>query len=521
MEHYQGQLLDSRYMVEEMIGQGGMGVVYRGRHLVVGRSVAIKFLSAEFSTQEEIVTRFYREAQTAAAIGHKNIIDILDVGISDRHEPYFVMEYLEGECLSALMQRTGPLQLSAALGILEPVLLAVAAAHSKGVIHRDLKPDNVFLVHDAVDNTITVKLIDFGISKFLNLDENDKLTRAGSALGTPCYMSPEQVSCSFEADHRSDIYSMGVLLFEMLTGDTPHTGTGNQETMIKILTEAPRNPSDINPDFPEAARPIIERAMAVNPIHRYQSATEMLADVRQLEAYADCQVKLSEIALGLLGKQCAVGDLGRTIGSDENSDVPAKVFSGLSEHYTPDGWTFPKSKFSRFPAGPKDRRFWGVIGGAILLMIIVFVVVIGRNQGDDEDIETLTLPIAASTSSGEQAVETATGGVHPSGHAERKEIRIEINGAPPRSTIYYDDVLVPSNKFYVPLGDKAAKLTVEAPGYAAFHTEVTPEDDLVVEVEMTPEDERGGNTSLTGGEGKRRGDYIRGRRQTEIVKDFE
>lgn len=518
MEQYQGQLLDSRYMVEEMIGKGGMGVVYRGRHLVVGRPVAIKFLSAEFSTQEEIVTRFYREAQTAAAIGHKNIVDILDVGISDRHEPYFVMEYLEGECLSALIQRTGPLDLSAAVGILEPVLLAVAAAHAKGIVHRDLKPDNVFLVHDAVDNTITVKLIDFGISKFLDMDENDKLTRAGSALGTPCYMSPEQVSCSFEVDHRSDIYSIGVLLFEMLTGDTPHTGTGNQETMIKILTEAPRNPSDVYPGFPEIARPIIERAMAVNPVHRYQTATEMLADVRRLEAYPESQAMLSEIALGVLGRQCAVGDLGRTIGSDENSDVPARVFSGLSEHYTPDGWTFPKSKFSRFPAGPKDRRFWGVIGGALVLTIIVIFIVTGRNQRSEENIEALTLPIAASSDADKKNTGMTFSENNLAGQGARKEIRIEINGAPPRSTIYYDDVLVPSNKFYAPLSDKASKLTVEAPGYLAFHTEVTPDDDLVVNVEMSF-DSAGKQTS-TGGEGKL-GGYLKGRRQTEIVKDFE
>ncbi len=512
MDSYQGQLLDSRYLVEELIGKGGMGVVYRGKHIVVGRDVAIKFLSSEFTTQEDVVTRFYREAQTAAAIGHKNIVDILDVGITERHEPYFVMEFLEGESLSSLMLRTGPLDLQVAVGILEPVLLAAAAAHAKGVVHRDLKPDNVFLVRDIVDDTVTIKLIDFGISKFLNMQESDKLTRAGSALGTPCYMSPEQVSCSFDVDYRSDIYSIGVLLFEMLTGDTPHTGSGHQELMIKILTEPPRNPSDIHPGFPEAARPIIEKAMAVNPIHRYQSATEMLAEIRSLDLYEESHLALSEVARGVKNRQHAVGDLGRTIDPYENTEVPAKVFSSLTENLTPSGWTFPRGRFSRFPAGPKDKLFWIIVGGAMLLVTVGFFAF--RGGDSQEVIEQATVPALIQPAEGDRSSGRRAAEDEGTVREARREVRVEIVGTPKRSTIFCNDVLVPSNKFYVPRGDSPVKLTVEAPGYRPFHREVIPSEDLTVEVTMTRQAGKPAATNVGA-------EYLKGRRQTEIAKDFE
>jgi serine/threonine protein kinase len=522
VQNYEGEVLDSRYLVEEMIGEGGMGVVYRGRHLVVGREVAIKFLSSEFSTQKDIVTRFYREAQTAAAIGHKNIIDILDVGITDRHEPYFVMEYLEGESLSSLLMRTEPVDLGAAAAILEQVLLAVSAAHGKGVVHRDLKPDNIFLVPDGVDDSITIKLIDFGISKFLNMAENDKLTRAGSALGTPCYMSPEQVSCSLEVDHRSDIYSIGVLFFEMLTKDTPHTGANHQEMMMKILTEAPRNPSDLYPGFPEAARPIIERAMASNTDDRYQSAAEMLKDVRRLNVLPEGYRTLAEYALGVVNKQCAVGDLGREIGDDENSEVPAKVFNELSEHYTPDMWTSSKNKFSSFAPRLGSRRFWMVV--AVAAVVLAAGILLIRGVGKDGSGETLKAQYVPITSSVQIEAPNQNGTTEKS--AVEKEVRIDIVDAPPRATILFDGVLVPSSKFFVPTGSQVVSLVVEAPGYTRFETEVVPDKDLTVVVEMSRvEKEKGKSTKKASSSSPKNvngnNGYIQGRRRTEILKTFE
>lgn len=517
VEDYREDVLDSRYLVEELIGKGGMGVVYKGRHVVVGREVAIKFLISEFATQEDIVTRFYREAQTAAAIGHKNIIDILDVGISERNEPYFVMEYLEGECLATLMSRTDSFSLGAACGILEPVLLAISAAHSKGIVHRDLKPENIFLVHDSVDDSITIKLIDFGISKFLHLSDNEKLTRAGSALGTPSYMSPEQVSCSPDIDHRSDIYSIGVLLYEMLTKETPYDSTNSQELMVKILTESPRNPSDLNPDFPEEARPILTKSMAIRPEDRYSDATEMLEDLRQLDVFSERHHLLSQCALGMENPQCAVGDLGRTIGEEENEGVPARVLTALSEP-PPATWP-PTNRFLQFVSLRKRRRQLLLAGGAILIVTIFLSMLNSlRTEENNETIETPT----DSASNGVNAIATDT---PPLQERPPKQVRIDISNLPPRATIVLDGVLVPSNKFYLPRGNESLSLTVDAPGYQTFETHFVPDKNLTITAKMPPSPTVKAKStkrvySKKSPSQKSKG-YIPGRRKTEIVKEFE
>ena len=499
VDRYQGHLLDSRYLVEELIGRGGMGVVYRGRHAVVGRPVAIKFLSAEFSKQSEVVTRFYREAQTAAAIGHKNIVDILDVGISPHNQPYFVMEYLEGESLAALIARRGPLSLSAACGILEPVLLAMSTAHAKGIVHRDLKPDNVFLVQDPADNSVLIKLIDFGISKFLHLKENDKLTRAGSALGTPVYMSPEQVSCSFEVDHRSDIYTIGVLFYEMLTGDTPHAAGGNQETMLRILTEAPRDPRAVNRDFPEAARPLIERSIAANPNHRYQTAAEMLLDLKCLEAFSTRHEALAEASLGRSGS-FAVGDLGRPVGDDENLDTPRRVWSAFAAQYTTTEHSSSAEKTSGI--GNKGKAILGASAAAVAAALLVFVFL----SVHQENLEPRNISAPAVL---EKSIAS------PVPEASR-EVRIEIIGAPSPSIITFDGVLVPSSSFYIPRSNRSTRLTVEAEGFLPFHSDLVPDKDVRVQVEM---DVRPDPISVQADRPSK--EYLKGRRQTEIAKDFE
>ena len=214
-KEYEGSVLNNKYRLIRLLGKGGMGAVYLGQHIIIGKSVAVKFLHAEFAAKKEVVKRFYREAQAAAAIGHDNIIDVLDVGISDTGEPYLVMEYLEGESLAALIQRKGVLDLSCACGIMEPVLQALFAAHSKGIVHRDLKPENIFLAHRP-GGVPKIKLIDFGISKVTQAGSGEKLTQTGSVMGTPAYMSPEQARGSSDLDHRADIYSTGVILYEML-----------------------------------------------------------------------------------------------------------------------------------------------------------------------------------------------------------------------------------------------------------------------------------------------------------------
>jgi serine/threonine-protein kinase len=238
-----GALLDGRYRIVRLLGEGGMGSVYLASHVGLGRDVAIKFLHADLASRDEMVGRFHREAQAAAAIRHKNIIEVFDVGMSPQGEPFLVMEYLEGESLAGLLKRAGPLNLGAACAVMEPTLQALQAAHRKGIIHRDLKPDNIFLAHQQGEPPV-VKIIDFGISKFTQCALDKWRTKTGSILGTPAYMSPEQARGSAGLDHRTDIYSMGTIFFEMLTGALPFAGNNFAEYLSAMLIEDPerRNP---------------------------------------------------------------------------------------------------------------------------------------------------------------------------------------------------------------------------------------------------------------------------------------
>ncbi len=503
MTDYLGSLVDDRYLVESILGQGGMGIVYQGTHAVVGRKVAIKFLSSEYSGNPEVVRRFFREAQSAAAIGHKNIIDILDVGISKFNDPYLVMEYLEGECLSSLLDRTGPVDQATACGVLEPVLLALAATHEKDIIHRDLKPDNIFLVKDPVDGSITVKLIDFGISKIRRAMENNHLTNVGAVLGTPLYMSPEQAS-GIEIDNRSDIYSMGVILFEMLTGSMPFEGANSQETMLNVISGTPKNPRDLNPNFPEVARPIIERAMQKRPEERYQSAQEMLQDLRKMPGFSVRNVLLNDWASGIIKDDCAIGDLGPRHTGHESGDLAARLFEEITSH-TPKDWTTrPTENLPR----RRPLAIWMIGISAVLLFGAALL--LWRISKDGAIPEQVVPPISSLTP-GIDEPPAAESDPSKSDAPKVLDVQIAVTGAPLGAHYYYGETPVPSNIFRVPTGSTPINLRVEAPGYRPFEQLVTPEKNVTVRVNMIPEK----------GAAPATGRFIKGRRSTEIAKDFE
>ena len=307
-----GALLDGRYRVVRLLGEGGMGAVYLASHVGLGRDVAIKFLHAEFVSREDIVGRFQREAQAAAAIRHKNIIEVFDVGMSPQGEPFLVMEYLEGESLAGLLKRVGPLNLGATCAVMEPALQALQAAHRKGIVHRDLKPDNIFLAYQEGEPPV-VKIIDFGISKFTQGEMDKWRTKTGAVMGTPAYMSPEQARGSAGLDHRTDRYSMGTILFEMLTGGLPYAGTNFAEYLSAMLVDEPRAPQSVCADFPFEAEPLVRKALAKNPDHRFQNAAEMLDALTTLPSRDAGQERLSLLASTLEVRGFAAGDLGQAL----------------------------------------------------------------------------------------------------------------------------------------------------------------------------------------------------------------
>ncbi len=263
-----GQVLDGRYVVKELIGEGGMGRVYLAQHVDIGRKVAVKILHPAYTRSPDVVARFRREARAASKIGHPNIVDVTDSGTTNDGSVYFVMEYLEGVELAAVIEREGAMDVARALGIGAQMCRALAAAHTAGIIHRDLKPENVFLVVRE-GTTDFVKILDFGIAKSAELEEQrkERLTHPGMAMGTPEYMAPEQAA-GRPADARSDVYAVAAILYEMLTGDPPYEGDNFMEILTKKATIEPVPPRKLRIDLPEAVERAVMKGLAREPTKR-------------------------------------------------------------------------------------------------------------------------------------------------------------------------------------------------------------------------------------------------------------
>jgi serine/threonine-protein kinase len=271
-----------RYTVEAELGSGGFGAVYRARHVVLGRPVALKVLHPSRASDVEVVQRFLREARAIAGLGSPNIVQVLDADVASDGRAFLAMELLEGEDLAHRLGR-GRMPKHEAMRIARDVLAALHVAHGQGVVHRDLKPGNVFLARQPSGETIA-KVLDFGISKVRTESPADELTRTGTILGTPQYMAPEQFKSSKDVDARADLYSVGVLLYEALAGRLPYGGTTLHAIIAAKLTETPPPIGQAAPDVPQAVADVVMRALANEPEHRYQSAAEMDAAIAAVEA---------------------------------------------------------------------------------------------------------------------------------------------------------------------------------------------------------------------------------------------
>jgi eukaryotic-like serine/threonine-protein kinase len=266
-----GTMLDDKYRVEELLAVGGMGAVYVGTHTKLRKRVAIKVLNPQLSTPP-MIERFHREAITASQIGHEGIAQVTDLGTSAQGEPFLVMELLEGESLAARLKATGALPIEVACELGCAILSPLGAAHRAGIIHRDLKPDNVFLVRQSRGEM--VKLLDFGISRATGLDGEFRLTTTGLVLGTPYYMSPEQARGDNVVAPQSDLYSLGVMLYEMLIGRVPISGDNYNQLMYRVMMSEYTPPRQLRPEIPEELERLIVHAMASDPAHRPGSAEE-------------------------------------------------------------------------------------------------------------------------------------------------------------------------------------------------------------------------------------------------------
>lgn len=301
-----GRSLNDTYRIEAALGEGGMGRIYRARHTRIQQKLfAIKVLRPELARNPSVQARFQREAETAACISHPNVIGVYDVGRTLDGWSYLVCEFLEGSDLAAHLEQTERLSTAQAVHIALQVCDALTAAHERNVVHRDLKPHNVFLLADAsgeIPAWPVIKVLDFGLSRFLDTTDT-QLTRTGVIMGTPAYMAPEQARAE-RGDHRVDIYGIGTILYATLTGKAPFKEETLHATVLAVMTEEPERPRAINPDIPEGLELVIQRAMAKDPKDRYASVAELRAALEPFDAQP------AQAGAAPPGSRAAVGPLG-------------------------------------------------------------------------------------------------------------------------------------------------------------------------------------------------------------------
>jgi serine/threonine protein kinase len=281
-------LIAGKYEVLRLIGRGGMGSVWEGRHVTLGTRVAIKFIDSEYAESKEARSRFDTEARAAAALQSKHAIQIYDHGVTDDQRPYMVMELLTGEPLDERIDRVGRISLPETARILAQVCRALQRAHEAGIIHRDLKPENIFLVRSPDDDDEVAKVLDFGIAKIKTLPGGGELglsssTKTGAVLGTPYYMAPEQARGLRSIDYRADLWSLGVIAYKCVSGVLPFEGESVGDLLVKICTAPPPVPSRTMPEMPLAFDVWFARTMERDPARRFVSAAE-LADALAIAA---------------------------------------------------------------------------------------------------------------------------------------------------------------------------------------------------------------------------------------------
>ncbi|TAK27468.1 MAG: serine/threonine protein kinase [Myxococcaceae bacterium] len=270
-----GDVIGGKYKLIDPLGEGGMGAVWIAENLSIrGAEVAVKVLHANFARDPDAVRRFRAEAEATVRIGHPSIVRVFDYGQSDDGSPYMVMERLHGESLADRLERDRSLPVAEAVEVVTAVLEALDAAHQREILHRDLKPENIFMAREG--DVVRPKILDFGVSKFLGDDaERVRMTRTGALIGTPAYMSPEQARGETAIDLRSDVWAMGVILYELLTGRLPYEAANYNAMMIRIATEGHLPLTEALPDIDPVLASIAERAMARTARERYATARQM------------------------------------------------------------------------------------------------------------------------------------------------------------------------------------------------------------------------------------------------------
>jgi serine/threonine-protein kinase len=369
--HLVGKVIADKYEVLKLLGEGGMGAVYLAKHTQVGKRFAIKLLHEQFAHNTEMVERFMREARAAGEVGHDNIIEVYDIGKEASGAVYMVMELLKGQALEDVVSQ-GPMPVPLSCYVMLQVLSALEAAHAQGIVHRDMKPDNVFLTTIAGQPNF-VKVLDFGIAKIKSGEGSHGLTQTGTMMGTPYFMSPEQARGSRDINHRTDLYACGVMFYQMLTGVLPFDAPNIPALLVKITSEDPVPAEQINPQIPVELAEAIRKAMARDPDVRFQNAGEF-ADV--IRPFAQQDVSFQHLAAAK-----------PAFDTDAGSTAPGQT--------TPMGWTASGE-------APAPARRTGVVVGIVLAVLVLLgggavaaLFGLGVLGGGEEQSGPATQPIVA------------------------------------------------------------------------------------------------------------------------------
>ena len=431
-----GQVLAGKYRVEDKIDEGGMGCVYRATHVLMEKVVAVKVLHPALAADDKIVQRFTREAKAASRISHPHAINVTDFGESENGIVYLVMEYLRGRTLKDVVRAGGPMTLERTVEIVRQVAGALEAAHNEGVVHRDLKSDNIML--EEATGGDWAKVLDFGIAKIQQTErsvhETDPgLTAPNLIIGTPQYMSPEQCSQASDIDARSDIYSFGVIIYEMLAGHVPFAGDSPTAIMMKHIQDAPPSILDEREDLPEEVGRVVTRALAKRPEDRFQKVSELslaLAAAAEQSPLTAAAAAAAVLDTERIGSPTSPNEPARTTIGPSEDDEATVVSAGHAPAVYTAATTTTDEELPPVVAPLPEPSFnpWRVAVPAIAVIAIVFAVFFAFQRrgvsGEQPPTDATPLqadpnsqpgqPIAPPTGQAERNLPVSTGGATPS-----------------------------------------------------------------------------------------------------------
>jgi serine/threonine-protein kinase len=406
-----GAMVAAKYRLDALIGEGGMGSVWSATHLGLGQAVAIKFISRDFVKSEEALRRFDAEAKAAAQLRSRHVVQVFDTGTLDDGTPYISMELLSGESLQGRIHRGGPVQLAEAVDILAQACKGLGRAHAAGIIHRDIKPDNIFLAQSNDDDHALVKILDFGVAKMggnANEQGSQGATRTGAVLGTPLYMSPEQARGLKTIDQRTDLYSLGLVAYTMFTGNLAFSSESFGDLLLQICTAPLPSLAAGAPWLPPGVELWFQKACAREPTDRYGSAQEFIDGLRTaagitLSPNRDASREMAAVSgMGAMGSPSGMGSMGgpvlaTTAGGPAGATSPGITRSGVADDYVPPG------------AGKKSM---GLIAGGVVAVLVAVgaaVMVVGKGKQPD--------PAAGAATAAPPAADTASHAATPNASA--------------------------------------------------------------------------------------------------------